>query len=51
MSALTFGTALRQDWDVAGLQLLYSAVYAALIAGLRYNSLSVDQKFAARNRE
>jgi thiosulfate dehydrogenase [quinone] large subunit len=41
MLALTFGTALRQDWDVAGLQLLYSAVYAALIAGLRYNSLSV----------
>ena len=50
MLALTFGTALRQDWDVAGLQLLYSAVYTALIAGLRYNSLSVDQKFAARNR-
>lgn len=50
MLALTFGTALRQDWDVAGLQLLYSAVYTALIAGLRYNSLSVDQKFAALNR-
>ena len=26
MLALTFGTALRQDWDVAGVQLLYSAV-------------------------
>jgi len=51
MLALTFGTALRQDWDVAGLQLLYSAVYAALIAGLPYNRLSVDQKFAARNQE
>jgi thiosulfate dehydrogenase [quinone] large subunit len=52
MLALTFGTALRQDWDVAGVQLLYSAVYAALIAALRYNSLSVDQKpFAAVNRE
>lgn len=50
MLALTFGTALRQDWDVAGLQLLYSVVYAALIAGLRYNHLSVDQKFAMRNR-
>ena len=44
MLALTFGTALRQDWDVAGIQLLYSAVYAALIAALRYNGLSVDQK-------
>ena len=52
MLGLTFGTALRQDWDVAGIQLLYSVVYAALIAALRYNSLSVDQKaFAAVNRE
>jgi thiosulfate dehydrogenase (quinone) large subunit len=52
MLALTFGTALRQDWDVAGVQLLYSAVYAALIAALRYNSLSVDHKaFAAVDRE
>ena len=52
MLGLTFGTALRQDWDVAGIQLLYSAVYAGLIAALHYNSLSVDQKvFAAVNRE
>ena len=52
MLALTFGTALRQDWDVAGVQLLYSAVYAALIATLRYNRLSLDHKaFAAVNRE
>jgi thiosulfate dehydrogenase [quinone] large subunit len=52
MLGLTFGTALRQDWSVAGTQLLYSVVYAALIAALRYNSLSVDQKaFAAVNRE
>ncbi|MGB8985679.1 MAG: DoxX family membrane protein [Candidatus Sulfotelmatobacter sp.] len=52
MLGLTFGTALRQDWDVAGIQLLYSVVYAALIAALRHNSLSVDQKvFAAVNRE
>ena len=52
MLALSFGTALRQDWDVAAIQLLYSVVYAALIAALRYNSLSVDQRaFAAVNRE
>lgn len=43
MLALTFGTALRQDWDVAGIQLLYSVTYVALIAGLRYNALSVDE--------
>ena len=52
MLGLTFGTALRQDWDVAGIQLFYSVLYAALIAALRYNSLSVDQKpFATVNRE
>jgi thiosulfate dehydrogenase [quinone] large subunit len=52
MVGLTFGTALRQAWDVAAIQLLYSVVYAVLIAALRYNSLSVNQKaFAAVNRE
>ena len=52
MLGLTFGTALRQDWDVAAIQLFYSVLYAALIAALRYNSLSVDQKpFATVNRE
>jgi thiosulfate dehydrogenase [quinone] large subunit len=49
--ALTFGTTLRQDWDVAAIQLLYSIVYAILIAALRYNRLSVDEKvFAAASR-
>jgi thiosulfate dehydrogenase [quinone] large subunit len=49
--ALTFGTTLRQDWDVAAIQLLYSVVYAILIAALRYNGLSVDEKvFAAASR-
>ena len=43
MLALTFGAALRQDWDVAAIQLLYSVTYAALIAGLRYNSLAMDE--------
>ena len=44
MLLLTFGTALRQDWNVAAIQLLYSIVYALLIAGLRHNAFSVDQK-------
>ena len=42
MLALTFGTTLLQDWNVAAIQLLYSAVYAALIAALRHNRFSVD---------
>ena len=30
--ALTFGTTLRQDWSTAGVQLIYAAIYAALLA-------------------
>jgi thiosulfate dehydrogenase [quinone] large subunit len=43
MVALTFGSALRQDWDAAGIQLLYSVVYCGLIAALRHNRFSVDR--------
>jgi thiosulfate dehydrogenase (quinone) large subunit len=39
---LTFGTALRQDWQVAALQLFYAAVYAALLAFRGHNAFSVD---------
>lgn len=39
---LTFGSALHQDWDVAGLQLIYAAVYAALLAFRDNNAFSVD---------
>jgi thiosulfate dehydrogenase [quinone] large subunit len=50
MFALTFGSALRQDWDIAGLQLIYAAVYAALIAfrekdWFSLDSLMLQQKF------
>jgi thiosulfate dehydrogenase [quinone] large subunit len=31
IAALTFGTALRQDWGVAGLQVTYSLVYFVLL--------------------
>ena len=39
---LTFGSTLHQDWDVAGLQLIYAAVYAALLAFRDKNEFSVD---------
>jgi thiosulfate dehydrogenase [quinone] large subunit len=39
---LTFGTALRQDWDTAGLQLIYAIIYAALLAFSQYNAFSAD---------
>jgi thiosulfate dehydrogenase [quinone] large subunit len=50
MVALTFGTCLRQDWNVAGLQLIYSAVYFILIGLLRHNAFSVDA-LLSRNRD
>jgi len=35
--ALTFGTTLRQDWSTAGVQLIYAAIYAALLTLDRRN--------------
>jgi thiosulfate dehydrogenase [quinone] large subunit len=42
MLILTFGTALRQDWQTAYLQLMYAVVYAALLASRQHNLYSVD---------
>jgi thiosulfate dehydrogenase (quinone) large subunit len=42
MAALVFGTALRSDWPTVAIQLLYAAIYAALLAAREYNSISVD---------
>lgn len=39
---LTFGSTLRQDWESAGLQLIYAAVYAALLAFRSENLYSLD---------
>lgn len=40
--ALTFGSTLRQDWESAGLQLIYAAIYAALLAFRSENAYSLD---------
>ncbi|QNI35601.1 MauE/DoxX family redox-associated membrane protein [Edaphobacter albus] len=42
MLVLTFGTALVQNWPVAGSQLMYALVYSVLLFLRRYNSWSVD---------
>lgn len=42
MLLLTFGTCLIQDWQTAGLQLIYGISYAGLLFLLRYNTYSVD---------
>ena len=45
--SLTFGATLRQDWESAGLQLIYALTYAVLLALRGYNSFSVDGWLAA----
>jgi thiosulfate dehydrogenase (quinone) large subunit len=42
LAILTFGSALHQDWNVAGIQLIYALVYAALLGMRRHNLISVD---------
>jgi thiosulfate dehydrogenase (quinone) large subunit len=39
---LTFGATLNQDWESAGLQLIYANVHASLLAFRYRNSFSVD---------
>ncbi|MGB8771990.1 MAG: DoxX family protein [Candidatus Korobacteraceae bacterium] len=43
---LTFGSTLHQDWDIAGLQLIYALVYFVLIGLRQHNSLSIDGLFS-----
>ena len=42
MAALIFGTGLRSDWNTLAIQLLYAAIYAALLAARGYNAYSLD---------
>lgn len=43
MLALTFGSALRQDWPTVGIQLTYSFVYCALIAAAHFDGYCLDR--------
>jgi thiosulfate dehydrogenase (quinone) large subunit len=49
MFVLTFGSTLRQDWDIAGLQLIYAAVYAALLAFWEQDWFSLDSLILHRS--
>ncbi|HJZ50744.1 MAG TPA: hypothetical protein VJ228_01015 [Candidatus Acidoferrales bacterium] len=42
MAALIFGSALHSEWDTVAIQLLYAAIYAALLAAREYNAYSLD---------
>jgi thiosulfate dehydrogenase [quinone] large subunit len=39
---LTFGSTLNQDWESAGLQLIYATVFASLLAFRHHNAFSAD---------
>jgi thiosulfate dehydrogenase (quinone) large subunit len=43
IAVLAFGSTLHQDWDIAGLQLIYAMVYFVLIALRRHNTFSLDR--------
>src|SRR5215472_141916 len=45
MVVLTFGSALVQDWNAAGAQLLYALVFSVLLFLRRYNAWSLDACF------
>ena len=48
MAALIFGTALRSDWNTVGIQMLYAAIFAALLATREYDAYSADTFFKKR---
>jgi thiosulfate dehydrogenase [quinone] large subunit len=48
IAVLTFGSTLHQDWDIAGLQLIYATVYFLLLALRRHNALSADGLLSRR---
>ena len=45
---LTFGSSLIQDWQAASTQLLYAAIYAALLFFLPLNGWSIDSVLQRR---
>lgn len=42
MTALVLGTAMRGDWNVLAIQMLYVLIYVALLAFREYNAFSMD---------
>jgi thiosulfate dehydrogenase [quinone] large subunit len=46
MAALTVGVTLNQEWAIAGQQLLYSLVFAALLFTLGHDRFAIDSLLA-----
>lgn len=50
MTALVIGTNLAQDWEVAGLQLIYCFIYYYLLVRIDLNAFSLDHLRRAGDR-
>ncbi len=50
MMALTVGVTFNQQWDVAGQQLVYSALFFILLYLVEYNELSLDHLLRNRHQ-
>jgi hypothetical protein len=50
LTVLVIGTNLAQDWEVAGLQLIYAFIYYYLLARLDLNAFSLDRWRGAGQR-
>jgi hypothetical protein len=48
MTVLVFGTTLREQFMIVGVQLIYATIYFVLIYHLRHNQISLD-RFLGRN--
>jgi len=44
MTTLIFGTSLRQDWAIVGLQMIYILAFFLALFFLEHNRYSLDQK-------
>ena len=48
IAMLVFGSALREQWDTVGTQMIYAIVYYLLLAHRRFDRISVDALLAQR---
>ncbi len=48
IAALVFGTALRSDWNIVGIQMIYAIIYYLLLANVADDTFSVDALLGRR---
>ena len=50
IAALVFGTTLREQFMIVGIQMIYAVIYFVLICNLRHNSISLDRLLLRRSQ-